>query len=53
MKKKAISSLKLITIGEAVKLLQVHPNTLRNWDKDGTFKRQVPIKLDTYSLLND
>lgn len=27
---------KFISIGQAAKLLQVHPNTLRLWDKDGT-----------------
>lgn len=26
----------LLTLTEACALLKVHPNTLRNWDKDGT-----------------
>ena len=25
-----------LTLPEVVKILKVHPNTLRNWDKDGT-----------------
>ena len=25
----------LLTIGEATHLLNVHPNTLRNWEKEG------------------
>lgn len=29
---------KLITISEAARLLNCHPNTLRSWDKDGTLK---------------
>ena len=28
----------LLTLEQVSKLLQVHPNTLRNWDKDGTLK---------------
>lgn len=27
-----------LTLPEVSKLLRVHPNTLRNWDKDGTLK---------------
>lgn len=27
-----------LTLPEVVKVLKVHPNTLRNWDKDGTLK---------------
>lgn len=27
-----------LTLTEVVKILKVHPNTLRNWDKDGTLK---------------
>ena len=27
-----------LTLPEVVKMLKVHPNTLRNWDKDGTLK---------------
>jgi len=28
----------LLTLKQACELLQVHPNTLRNWDKAGTLK---------------
>ncbi len=28
----------LLTLEQVSDLLQVHPNTLRNWDKDGTLK---------------
>lgn len=28
----------LLTLIQACELLQVHPNTLRNWDKNGTLK---------------
>ena len=28
----------LLTLEQVSELLQVHPNTLRNWDKDGTLK---------------
>lgn len=28
----------LLTLEQVSALLQVHPNTLRNWDKDGTLK---------------
>lgn len=31
-----------LTIGEVSKLLKVHSNTLRNWDKNGTLK---PIRI--------
>jgi putative resolvase len=31
-----------LTIAEVSKLLKVHPNTLRNWDKNGTLK---PIRI--------
>lgn len=27
-----------LALPEVVKILKVHPNTLRNWDKDGTLK---------------
>lgn len=27
-----------LTLPEVVNILKVHPNTLRNWDKDGTLK---------------
>jgi excisionase family DNA binding protein len=27
-----------LTLKQASELLQVHPNTLRNWDKNGTLK---------------
>ncbi|MBP6041851.1 helix-turn-helix domain-containing protein [Candidatus Saccharibacteria bacterium] len=27
-----------LTLPEVVKMLKVHPNTLRNWDKNGTLK---------------
>lgn len=28
----------LLTLEQVSELLQVHPNTLRNWDRDGTLK---------------
>ena len=28
----------LLTLKQTSELLQVHPNTLRNWDRDGTLK---------------
>jgi excisionase family DNA binding protein len=28
----------LLTLDQVSQLLQVHPNTLRNWDKDGTLR---------------
>ncbi|MFV0484910.1 MAG: helix-turn-helix domain-containing protein [Candidatus Saccharimonadales bacterium] len=28
----------LLTLEQASELLQVHPNTLRNWDRDGMLK---------------
>ncbi len=31
-----------LTLSEVSKLLKVHPNTLRNWDKNGTLK---PIRI--------
>ncbi|MBI2797728.1 helix-turn-helix domain-containing protein [Candidatus Saccharibacteria bacterium] len=37
----------LLTIGEAAKLLKVHPNTLRNWDKQGILK---PARIGTKKL---
>jgi excisionase family DNA binding protein len=27
-----------LTLSQVASLLQVHPNTLRNWDKNGTLK---------------
>lgn len=27
-----------LSLPEVVNILKVHPNTLRNWDKDGTLK---------------
>lgn len=27
-----------LTLPEVARILKVHPNTLRNWDKDGTLK---------------
>lgn len=37
----------LLTIGEAAELLRVHPNTLRNWDKQGILK---PARIGTKKL---
>ena len=31
-----------LTLSEVSKMLKVHPNTLRNWDKNGTLK---PIRI--------
>lgn len=31
-----------LTLSEVSKMLKVHPNTLRNWDKSGTLK---PIRI--------
>ena len=31
----------LLTLKQACELLQVHPNTLRNWGKNGTLKAVV------------
>lgn len=31
-----------LTLTEVSKLLKVHPNTLRNWDKNGTLK---PVRI--------
>lgn len=31
-----------LTLNEVSKMLKVHPNTLRNWDKNGTLK---PIRI--------
>ena len=28
----------ILTLQQAAKVLNVHPNTLRNWDKEGTLK---------------
>lgn len=28
----------LMTISEACEILKVHPNTMRNWDRDGLIK---------------
>ena len=50
----------LLTIGEASEFLRVHPNTLRNWDKDGTLeakrigKKRVRkyLKEDLIKLIN-
>lgn len=33
-----IGKSQLLTISETSKLLKVHPNTLRNWDKQGVLK---------------
>ncbi len=49
----------LLTLPEVVGILKVHPNTLRNWDKDGTLpavrigKRKIRRwkKSDVLSLL--
>lgn len=51
----------LLTISEASKLLSVHPNTLRHWDRKGILKsvRFGPRKIrrfkkeDILKLLND
>lgn len=37
----------LLTIGEVAKLLKVHPNTLRNWEKQGILK---PARIGTKKL---
>ena len=37
----------LLTLEQVSELLQVHPNTLRNWDKDGTLKA---IRIGTRKL---
>lgn len=29
-------SVEYLSMPEVIKILKVHPNTLRNWDKDGT-----------------
>ncbi|HZM64349.1 MAG TPA: helix-turn-helix domain-containing protein [Candidatus Saccharimonadales bacterium] len=29
-------NMEYLTLPEVVKMLKVHPNTLRNWDNDGT-----------------
>ena len=36
MKKQEVSE--LLTLSEASKILKVHPNTLRKWDKKGILK---------------
>jgi putative resolvase len=36
-----------LTITQAARLLQVHPNTLRNWDKNGVLK---PIRIGIRGL---
>lgn len=36
-----------LTLTEVSKLLKVHPNTLRNWDKNGTLK---PIRIGERKL---
>lgn len=39
---------KLLTLTEVSDLLKVHPNTLRNWDKNGTLKAaRIRIKKDS------
>ena len=38
MKAKVNEMPDLLTLEQVSELLQVHPNTLRNWDKDGTLK---------------
>ncbi len=50
----------LLTISEASELLRVHPNTLRNWDKDGTLvakrigkkRARKYLKEDLIKLIN-
>ena len=36
-----------LTIMEVSRLLRVHPNTLRNWDKNGTL---VPVRIGERKL---
>jgi len=36
-----------LTLSEVSKLLKVHPNTLRNWDKNGTL---TPIRIGERKL---
>ncbi len=36
-----------LTLKQACELLQVHPNTLRNWDENGTLK---PIRIGERKL---
>lgn len=50
----------LLTISEASEILRVHPNTLRNWDKDGTLaakrigkkRARKYLKQDLIKLIN-
>lgn len=50
-----------LTLGQVANLLQVHPNTLRNWDKNGTLKAvRIGVKKirrykkeDVMKLLNE
>lgn len=50
-----------LTLGQVASLLQVHPNTLRNWDKNGTLKAvRIGVKKirrykkeDVMKLLNE
>lgn len=35
---KSEENVEYLALPEVVKMLKVHPNTLRNWDKDGTLK---------------
>ena len=36
-----------LTLSEVSKMLKVHPNTLRNWDKNGTLK---PMRIGVRKL---
>lgn len=43
----------LLTISETSELLRVHPNTLRNWDKDGTLTAKRIGKKGTRKYLKE